>query len=313
MPHPTPLPAERLYLPFEPGPFRMAMALQACAPDDLVEIDERYPAEMAERRELLATRHADVFAAEPGSGAARAEVLEVLVALVLRRYPDWFARHGAILRNQLTGEAWDVEKVPCDPLELAGRLVQEDLCLIDGIGPSPVLNAAILCAPSRWRLREKIGRTLAGVHGPVPLYADQLSTAVDRFMGALRPGKLAERFNWSVVDDGGLFQLGGKHRTERDPSITAANAAQRLFLRVERQTLIRLPRSGSVLFAIRVHSYPLRRVLAVPGAASGLDAAVRALPEVVGRYKSLPAFRDALLDCLAAEVRGGALPSPASG
>ena len=41
----------------------MAMGLVGCHPDELVEIDDRYPAEMAERRELLATRHAEVFAA----------------------------------------------------------------------------------------------------------------------------------------------------------------------------------------------------------------------------------------------------------
>ncbi|MEJ1979208.1 MAG: DUF3445 domain-containing protein [Acetobacteraceae bacterium] len=150
-----------------------------------------------------------------------------------------------MLRNRLTGEDWDLARPAHDPLELAGRLVQEDLCVIDTAGASPVLSAAILCAPSRWRLGEKIGRPLAAVHGAVPLYAERLSAAVDRFMGALRPGKLAERLNWSVVDDGTLFQLGGKHRIAHDPSVTPENAADRLFLRVERQTLMRLPESGA--------------------------------------------------------------------
>lgn len=292
------LPPERLLLPFGPGPFRMAMGLVGCDPDTLVEIDDRYTPELAERGALLAARHADVFAAEPGSSAARAEVLGVLAGLLPRRHPGWFVREGDVLRNRLTGEDWNLARPAHDPLEVAGRLVQEDLCLLDVAGPSPVLSAAVLCAPSRWRLREKIGRPLAAVHGPVPLYADRLAVAVDRFMAALRPGKLVERFNWSVVDDGALFQTGGKFRGVRDPSIVPANASQRLFLRVERQTLMRLPRSGFVLFAIRVHSYPLTRVLDVPGAARDLAAAVRALPDSIGVYKSLPAFRDALLACL---------------
>jgi hypothetical protein len=296
------LPPERLLLPFSAGPFRMAMGLVGGHPDDLVEIDDRYPAEMAERRELLTTRHADVFACEPGSEAARADVLDVIAELLPRRHPEWFAREERLLRNRLTGEDWDLAAPPHDPLELAGRLVQEDLCVIDTAGDSPVLAAAILCAPSRWRLGEKIGRPLAAVHGAVPLYADRLSAAVDRFMGALRPGKLAERLNWSVVDDGALFQLGGKHRTAHDPTVTSANVPDRLFLRVERQTLLRLPLSGAVLFAIRVHSYPLGRVLAVPGAAGDLAAAVASLPDSLGVYKSLPPIRDALLDCLRAHA-----------
>ncbi len=274
------------------------MALQSRSVDALVEIDERYPAEMAERQGLLSAQHGEVFAAEPGSEAARAEVLAVLTGLLPRVYPDWFVREGVMLHNRLTGEAWDLDHQVHDPLELAGGLVQEDLCLIDPSGPQPVLSAAILCAPSRWRLGEKIGRLLAAVHGPVPLYADRLSGAVDRFMRALRPGKLAERVNWSVVDDDALFQVADKHRTTRDPSITPETAASRLFLRVERQTLMRLPASGAVLFAIHVHSYPLTRVLAVPGAAQDLAAAVRAMPDEFGAYKSISAFRDARLACL---------------
>ncbi len=68
-----PLPPETLYLPFEAGPYRMAMSLTASPPDGMAEIDERYPDEMAERRALLATRHRYVFAACAGSEAARAE------------------------------------------------------------------------------------------------------------------------------------------------------------------------------------------------------------------------------------------------
>ncbi len=289
------LPPERLLLPFSAGPFRMAMALQPCAPDDLVEIDERYPAEMTERRDLLAARHAEVFAAQPGSQGAGGEVLAVLLDLLPRRYPAWFSRLGDTFCNHLTGERWNLAKPAHDPLELAGRLVQEDLCVIDSSGPAPVLSAAILCAPSRWRLAEKIGRPLAEVHAAVPLYADALSRPVDRFMGALKPGKVAQRLNWSVVDDGALFQTGGKHRTGHDPSVTADNAGERLFLRVERQTLMRLPQSGAVLFAIHVHSYRLARVAAVPGVASELADAVRELPESLAVYKSLPPIRDALL------------------
>ena len=292
------LPPEALYLPFEAGPHRMLMGLVARHPDELIEIDEAYPAELAERRALLDRRRDEVFAALAVSEQARRETLDRVAAVLPARYPAWFARHGDRLRNRLTQEEWDVSRPPCDPLELAGRLVQEDLCLIQPTDAGPVLQAAMLCAPSRWRLHEKMGRPLAAIHQPVPLYADQLSAPVDRFMRHLKPGKLAERLNWSVTDDPALFQIEGKHRTEADPSITAANAASRLFLRVERQTLSRLPGSGFVLFTIRVHSYPLPRVLKQPGAAPRLAAALRALPPSMAAYKSLPPFRDALLSHL---------------
>ena len=61
-------------------------------------------------------------------------------------------------------------------------------------GAGPVLQVAVLCAPSRWRLHEKMGRPLADIHQPVPLYADRLAAPVDRFMRHLKPGKLASAF-----------------------------------------------------------------------------------------------------------------------
>ncbi len=300
------LPAEALYLPFEAGPHRMMLGLVSRPEDELVELDERYPAEMAERRTLLAKRHAEVFAATAGSELARQETLDRIVGLLPERYPSHFRRDGSSLCNGLTRERWNLANPPCDPLELAGRLVHEDLCLIGVEEGVPVLRAAILCAPSRWRLHEKIGRPLADIHDRVPLYAGTLSTPVDRFMRHLKPGKLTERLNWSVTDDPALFQVEGKHRTGLDPSFTAANAGARLFLRMERQTLSRLPRSGFVLFTIRVHAYPLSRVAAKPGAAARLAEAVRTMPEAMAVYKSLPPFRAALLGFLDDFAAGGA-------
>jgi len=203
-----------------------------------------------------------------------------------------------VLHNHLTGERWDLARPAHDPLEIAGRLVQEDLCLIGTGDGAPVLRAAILCAPTRWRLHEKIGRPLADIHEGVPLYADRLAVPVDRLMRHIGAGKLAERLNWSVTDDPALFQLYGKNRTGPDPSFTPANTGTRLFLRVERQTLSRLPLSGFVLFTIRVHSYPLSRVVAQPGAAARLALAIRAMPDAMAAYKSLPPFKAALLGFL---------------
>lgn len=292
------LPPEALYLPFEAGPHRMQLGLVAIPPDALIEIDARYPDELAERRSLLARLHTEVFAACAGSEAARQEALDRIATLLPARFPGWFTRDGDRLHNHLTGEAWDLADPPCDPLELAGRLVQEDLCLLDLSGGAPVLAAAVLCAPSRWRLTEKIGRPLAEVHRPVPGYAETLSNPVDRLMRHLRPGKLVRRLNWSITDDPALFQQGGKHRTEPDPTITPATVPQRLNLRVERQTLSRLDGSGAVLFTIRVHSYPIGRAAADPADAARLAAAVRAMPASMAAYKSLPTLRDALLEWL---------------
>jgi hypothetical protein len=289
-------PPEVIYLPFESGPYRMAMGLVTVPEAEWIELDNRYADEMAERRRLLAERHDDVFAVLPEAEEACREVLQRLVAYLTVRFPDWFSLEGGTLVNRLTDESWNLAAPPCHPLELAGRLVQEDLCIIqaDAEGP-PRFNAAVLCFPSRWRLHEKLGRPLMAVHGPVPFYAERLATPVDRFMARVKPGHVASRLNWSVLDDPAMYQPAGKWREATNSAITADNAGDTLYLRVERQTLTRMPRTDAILFGIRVHSYLLDSAVTTPAAAARLAEAVRALPDATVHYKSLRSFGPALL------------------
>jgi dimethylamine monooxygenase subunit A len=289
------LPCETIYLPFESGPYRMAMGLTTVPDSAWFEIDQRYVKEMTERHRLLADQHNDVFGALQISDAARMEVLQQVVDNLTTYAPAWFIRDSGRLHNTLIGETWDLVTPPCDPLELAGRLVQEDLCIIQGGGNGPIFTACVLCFPSRWRLHEKLGRPLTEVHGPVPFYAERLATPVDRFMAKVKPGHIASRLNWSVLDDPAMYQPTGKWREATNTAIDADNAGDALYLRVERQTLRRLPQTDAILFGIRVHSYPLTTAIATPIAASRLAEAVRALPEQTQRYKSLKAFGPALL------------------
>ena len=274
----------------------MSMSLTAVPASEWFELDERYADEMAERRRLLAERRDDVFGVLPEAEDASSEVLQRLVAYLTTQFPQWFSRDGNTLVNRLTDETWDLAEPSCHPLELAGRLVQEDLCIIQTSEDAPPrFTAAILCFPSRWRLNEKLGKPLTAVHGPVPHYAERLATPVDRFMAKVKPGHIASRLNWSVLDDSAMYQPTGKWREATNAAITADNAGDTLYLRVERQTLTRLPQSGAVLFGIRVHSYKLAFAITRPVVAARLAEAVRALPEETVHYKSLKAFGPALL------------------
>ncbi|HEX4174140.1 MAG TPA: DUF3445 domain-containing protein, partial [Acetobacteraceae bacterium] len=273
------MPRQRIYLPFESGPYRMTMALTTVPQCEWFEIDDRYSDEMTEKQRLLRERRQDVFGALPLSDAARAETLHEVVANLTTYAPQWFVRDAHALHNALTGETWDLAVPCCDPLELAGRLVQEDLCVIQHGDDGPIFTAAVLCFPSRWRLNEKLGKPLAAVHRPVPHYAERLAAPVDRFMARVKPGHIASRLNWSVLDNPAMFQPTGKWREESNPAVTSDNAGEHLYLRVERQTLRRLPQSGAILFGIRVHSYQLARAIVTQTNAARLAEAVRALPE----------------------------------
>lgn len=282
-----------LYAPFE-TPYRLSMGLMALKPEEWIEVDDDLAADLAEKQRLLAERHGDVFAALPGSEAGQREVLELLATHLTEHFPDLYRRDGRCLHVVAADAYWDLDDADLAPLDLAGRLVQEDLCLMQHDGAAWRLTAASLCFPTRWKLADKIGRPLDAIHDPVPDFADKLARPVSRFFDRIKTDKPVWRLNWSLIDDPALFQPEGHGRGDLDPSITPDNAGERLWLRVERQTLRRLSATGAVLFTIRIHRWPLARLADRPEAAGRLAQSIATMPPAMQRYKSLPVFGEAV-------------------
>lgn len=282
------------YAPYAGGRFALAMGLMALDLERWIEVDERYAEELAEKERLLAERHGDVFAALPGSETAQRETLVLLLDHMTRHFPDLVRFHEGEISVPATGRTYRMADFRDRALDLAGRLVQEDLCLMRPGPDGYVLHAASLCFPARWLLAEKLGQPMMGIHERVAGYGDKLGRPVDRFFEHLAADKPVQRLNWSINDDPALFQTGGKFRSDREETITAANAGDRLWLRVERQTLRRLPESGDILFTIKTYVDPLSCLAARPELARGLRSAITEMPEGMRLYKSLGRFADAL-------------------
>jgi len=288
------------YAPYKSGQFRLAMGLLPLDLHDWIEPDEHMAVELAEKGRLLREQYPAVFAVLPEVFNGSAEVLELLAAHLPARFPTLFKREGNLLHNLLTQQRWDLSQNVLHPLDLAGRLVQEDLCLMRLDTASEVyrLVGASLCFPTRWRLADKLGKALNLVHSPVPGYEAELASTMDRFFERLKVDKPVWRVNWGLIDDPTLFQPAGHGRKGRNPDITVANAGDKLWLRMERQTLRRLPRTYDILFTIRVHVRPLSELATHPERAAELASTIRSMPEPMRLYKSLPPFLDAVLGWL---------------
>jgi dimethylamine monooxygenase subunit A len=291
------------YRPFLDGRWRLAMGLKALDLTEWIEIDERFAADLARRRELLDERHGEVFAALPESLPGQSEVLALLLEHLPARFPDRYRRTDGTIANLITGERFADHAWAEAPLELAGRLVQEDLCLLQRGDPGYRLVAAVLCFPAHWRLADKLGRPLAAIHEPVPGFGAALAPTVDRFFASLQAARPVWRVNWSLVDTPELF-LPPEHRA-RPQGLSPADAGERLWLRVERQTLRRLARSGDVLFGIRTHLAPLATAIDNATAAQALAARIAEMPEAMARYKGIAPIREPLLAWLAGRERQG--------
>ena len=244
--------------------------------------------QMTERAWLFDNRHGETFAALDGSEDAGAEVRDMVMA----HLADY---HGSTP---------DLPAAAMHPLEAAARLVPEDLLLLksrprdadDGL-LDWTLAAAALAFPAHWVLAEKMGRPLAGIHEPVPHYGERLETPMDRFFTNMQVGPISHRWNWSVMTSHRLFT---PHRSRRTPLAPGAGIDE-LFIRMESQTLRKLPRSGMILFTIRTYAEPLTRWAAMPGAvASLLDLLDGMTPQMRG-YKGFAMYEDALRNFVAGE------------
>ncbi len=294
----TLFPAKRDYTPYmAENAGRLSMALTPLDPKDWIEPDAHLAADLAEKERLLAERYSELFIVLPEARPGSEEVLALLADYLPAQFPNLYQRQGDGLYNRASGQRWDLANTSLHPLDLAGRLVQEDLCLMQLESDSGHyrLVGASVCFPTRWRLADKMGDTVGPIHAPVPGYEAQLSSTMDRFFARLKTERPVWRVNWSLVDDPALYLPRGHGRRERDHGITPENVGEKLWLRMERQTLRRLPHTQEVLFTIRIYVHPLHTLAAHPERAATLATAIRSLPPELQTYKSVRPFREAIL------------------
>ena len=264
-------------------PYTPFMEPRAARPPGLSPLDMRewtvrlpdFDAQMAYRRRLLAEQPDAVLGALHEGEEPALELLEMLLAHVGARRPPTHAERFCALTA-------------------VGRLVAEDFCLLvpDPASGEYRLVAAVLCFPSRWLLSEKLGRPLTPIHDPVPGYADELARRVNRVFEALRPDRPLVRVNWTVQPTAELFLPQSETVKSAGPAPAAPLATSGPFyLRTERQTLVRLPRTGAVAFGIKTSVTPVDRLS--PSVAAGLAQALRGLGEGMVAYKGGRARVDA--------------------
>lgn len=269
-------------LSLRPGPPWLSMGVHPLDLDDWLVFDDHAPAELALKRRLLAERHAEVFLALPGREESGSEALD-------------------LIRSWL--EVRSIDRAPSTPglhpLDQAGRLVQEDLCLLEEGPDGYVLTAASVCFPSHWRIADKLGRSVAEIHSPVAHYDEELRRRVDTFIARLRPERPMWRRNLSLHSHDELFR---PEPHESPESFTGG--VDGVWLRSERQTLVRLPATGAVLFTIRTQQCPLRALTDRPDVRAALAAKLRALRPELTRLAERRPFPDWVPDWL--DQAGGA-------
>ena len=178
------------------------------------------------------------------------------------------------------------------PLYAAARAVADDLCLMQPIEGAWTLTAISLSSGTYFTAEEALGKTMAGLHGPVPGYNAGLLPRVSRIFDNLPADAILERRNWTVANTAATFLPDAAVARADLPQVTVGSAAERLFVRSERQTIRRLPRTGGVIFTIRIWNRSLGEIAADPADFERFTGAWRAASADFAAYKRFDLYRN---------------------
>ena len=270
---------------------KLQMGLRACAEEDwLLTPDHFGDADMLRRQlalkqELSQTHHAAIFDATPDSIDASLETVNLI-------QNNLSAHHGIELKPDASRH----------PLDAAALQIPEDVLLLApqemDNGTVWILKAASLAFPSHWVLAEKMNLPMAAIHTPVPGYGDVLAGPVDRFFTAMLTGPISQRRNWALQIDDGLFT---PSRFDHAP-ITTDEIASRLFVRVERQTLRKLPATGWIIFTIQTAIAPIGNWQDDQPALDDLATLIAAMTPAERDYRGVNDYLQQLLDWVEAST-----------
>lgn len=298
------------YFPIESEQYAMSMA-RALPDDCLIEVDlPRYREELGLKEAILAEDARYYCQAPPETEGMAWESIELLLPNMARHHPQHFALRcdgdrwtweNRLLGTTLAFTLGDAATLPLSPLDWLGRQIQEDLLLMaeDGERGTPLV-AGHLCFASGWSLDDKMGQSFLLIHEPVPVFAERIGRPADLLMQRMKVGHPTGRVGWSLTTDPGLnhapIRVVRWHNNYA--GITAQNVGARCFLRLERQTFSRLPRTRAVLFTIHTYVAPLAAALDTadgPDRARRLAGSLRTMPPALQGYKRIAPYREALL------------------
>jgi dimethylamine monooxygenase subunit A len=246
-----------MHTPYDGSSKPFTIGLRQLDFNEWIEVDGHLAAYLDEKDRLAETICDQVIVAEPGSEPAQAEILELVANHVCDRFPETYSRHGNIIRIKPASRSVDLSATDVPKVHVAARLVQEDLVLMLKDERGWHLAAASVCFPSAWTLREKFGKPMHEIHRPVPGFSQGTRNAglIERMFDNLSPARPVIRWNWSLYGDANLHHPVSDHGMKQ--RFGEGFEPQNINLRLERQTLRKLPETGGIVFTIRIHIDPL--------------------------------------------------------
>ncbi|KAF8636548.1 hypothetical protein AX17_003360 [Amanita inopinata Kibby_2008] len=233
-------------------------------PDWWLELESTYQERIAQRQELYKKHGKAIIDQLPGSEQACKELMQMVVQFLCTRYPNQFTlnlRTGTF-HNRILDVRCSIRDT--EPLVFLLNHVPEDFLITQRDEKTGLyyLRAAVSCSAVGWQLREKMGSSLSEIHGPVPDYQEKMQMSMDRrvsksFFSKMTCDKPIQRGSWSFEVGQPLYLQPGDAdwslRETQSPNLRIED----IFLRVDWQTLRRLPVTRAIVFNFKALFTPV--------------------------------------------------------
>jgi dimethylamine monooxygenase subunit A len=184
--------------------------------------------------------------------------------------------------------------------------------LLEEVGGTIRITAASNAYSSSGRLVGSVGHEMEWAHEPVPQLTRKLGEKINRVLGSIHAATPCERFNWQITPMATVFfphedphAANARAMREvlaelcRDP----ARAGEFLWIRVERQTLRRLPDSNAVAFSLHTYSDPLSSMQSDVESVRAIWTLLNNYSEERWKYSEMDIVREPLMTWLEAAAR----------
>jgi hypothetical protein len=191
-------------------------------------------------------------------------------------------------------------------------LIEEDFMLLEEVEGTLQITAASNAYSSSGRLVGSVGHDMEWAHEPVPQLTRKLGGKINRVLGSIHAATPCERFNWQITpmatvffphDDPHAANAAAMREVLVELCRDPARAGEFLWIRVERQTLARLPDSNAVAFSLHTYSDPLSSMQSDVESVRAIWTLLNNYSEERWKYSEMDIVREPLMIWLEAAAR----------
>jgi len=293
-----------LYRPYRWASADFQLGLRPIRPATWILLSADHAEIMRQKHDRLDRFRAYYYRTVPESLPAQRELRDLVTAHLLSDHADSFERVGSLVRSVITGQTLDLNDTAIEPLLQLSYLIEEDFMLLAAGDGIPHIIAAANAYSTSGRLAASVGHDMEWTHAPVPRLTEKLGAKINRVIRTVHAATPCERFNWQVTPMASVFfphtdphaaNAAAMHRVAAELQDDPARAGELLWIRVERQTLSRLPHSNAVAFSLHTYSDPLSSIQSDRESARAMLALLRNYSEERWKYSEMDIVRKPLL------------------